>query len=206
MGNVIVLTVVDLDIEKHSQCEFDNLEIFDGFDLVENSTSAGKYCGTEMPDTFVSSYNHLRVKFNSDLSIHGRGFMANYTFSDVKCGGIVKDSNIVIKPPMDTDKDGFYAPSLLCRWLIVAPPGFAIQLDFNSFDLELDAECKYDFVQIFFNGTGKGEKIGPFCGVKAPALITTTDNIATIEFHSDATTSKDGFAISLTFIDGKKCK
>ena len=205
MGSVIELTILDLDIEVHGRCEFDNLEIFDGVEL-ENSTSVGKFCGTEMPATFVSSFNHLRVKFNSDLTVHGRGFKANYTFSDVQCGGIVKDSNIVIKSPMDTDEDGIYTANSLCRWLIVAPPGFVIQLNFMSFDLEFDSECKYDYVQIFFNGTGKGEKIGPYCGVNVPALITTIDNIATIEFHSDSSASKDGFAITLSFIDGKKCE
>ena len=205
LGSVIELTVLDLDIEGHSNCEFDNLEIFDGLEL-ENSTSVGKYCGTEMPDTFVSNFNHLRVKFNSDLSIHGRGFKANYTFSDVECGGIVRDSNIVIKPPMDTEGDGVYKSNSECKWLVVAPPGFIIQLNFLSFELEHDTECKYDYVRIFYNGTGKGEQVGPYCGVKVPAMITTTDNIATIEFKSDSSTAKDGFAISLSFIDGTKCK
>lgn len=205
LGNVIELTIVDLDIEAHSSCEFDNLEIFDGLEL-ENSTSVGVYCGTEIPNSFVSNFNHLRVKFTSDLSVHGRGFKANYTFSDVECGGIVKDSNIVIKPPMDSDGYSSYKSNSACKWLVVAPPGFVIQFNFLSFELEHDTECKYDYVKIFFNGTGKGEQVGPYCGVKVPAMITTTDNIATIEFQSDSSISKDGFAINLSFIDATKCK
>lgn len=205
LGSVIELTVVDLDIEGHSSCQFDNLEIFDGLEL-ENSTSVGVYCGTELPDVFVSNFNHIRVKFNSDMSIHGRGFKANYTFTDVECGGIVKDSNIVIKPPKESGDSSSYKSNAACKWLVVAPPGYVIQLNFLSFELELDTECQYDYVKIYFNGTGKGEKVGPYCGTKVPAMITSIDNIATIEFHTDSSTTKDGFAISLSFIDATKCK
>jgi cubilin len=134
-GKVIVLTVVDLDVEKHSVCEFDNLEIFDGADA-DNATSFGRFCGDVKPGIFTSTFNHLHVHFSSDASINGRGFKANYTFVDVECGGLIKDPNEIIKSPMETDGTGVYKSNAECRWLVFAPKGYVIQMNFINFELE----------------------------------------------------------------------
>lgn len=201
-GKVIVLAVLDLDIETHSVCEFDNLEVFDGFQA-DNATSLGRFCGDTKPGVFTSSFNHLHVHFSSDASINGRGFTANYSFVDVECGGIIKDQSELIKSPMDTDGNGVYKSNAVCRWLVFAPPGYVIQMNFINFELELDSACKYDFVTVFNNGSGNGDAVGPFCGSNAPKIITTTDNIATVLFQTDTSTAKDGFTISLSFIDSR---
>lgn len=188
----------------HSNCDFDNLEIFDGVSA-DNATSLGRFCGqTKPPSDFVSSFNHLRVHFTSDSSVNGRGFTANYSFVDVECGGIVKNASEIIKSPMDTDENGVYKPNLKCRWLVFAPIGHVIQMNFLNFELEKDSVCKYDFVKIFNNGTGKGEAMGPFCGVNAPKVVTTLDHIAMIQFQTDSSNAKEGFTISLAFIDANK--
>jgi cubilin len=59
-------------------------------------------------------------------------------------------------------------------------------------------------VKIFNNGSGKGEAVGPWCGTNAPKVITTIDNIATVLFRTDSATGKDGFTITLSFIDSNK--
>lgn len=134
-GNIIVFNVLDLDIETHSVCEFDNLQIFDGF-TPDNATSLGRFCGQTKPGTVTSSFNHLHIHFSSDASINGRGFQANYSFVDVSCGGIIKDAKDVIKSPMDTDANGQYRNNALCRWLVQAPVGYVINLNFIHFELE----------------------------------------------------------------------
>lgn len=198
-----MLNVLELDIEAHSACEFDNLEVFDGFQA-DNATSLGRFCGQTKPGVFTSTFNHLHIHFSSDASINGRGFAASYSFVDVECGGVVKDPNELIKSPMETDGNGVYKSNAECRWLVYAPTGYVIQMNFINFELELDSTCKYDFVKIFNNGSGLGDPIGPFCGTNAPKVITTTDNVATVYFRSDSSTAKDGFTISLAFIDGNK--
>lgn len=67
-----------------------------------------------------------------------------------------------------------------------------------------DSTCKYDFVTIYNNGSGNGEPMGPYCGTNAPKVLTTVDNMATVLFKTDASTAKEGFTISLAFIDGSK--
>jgi cubilin len=203
-GKVIALNVLDFDIEQHSTCEFDYLEIFDS-SAAENSTSLGRFCGSNKPDEKVSSFNHMHIEFASDTSVFGRGFQANYSFVDVKCGGLIKDAKELVKPPMDENENGVYEPNSLCKWLILAPKGFVIQMNVLDFELEHDSACKYDYLTIYNNGSGNGEQIGPYCGTNVPKVITTVDNIATIVFASDSSTSKDGFTISFNFIDGTKC-
>lgn len=202
-GKVIVLNVLDFDIEAHTLCEFDYLQIFDGYQA-DNATSLGRFCGQVKPGILTSSFNHLHVHFSTDASINGRGFSANYSFVDVDCGGIIKDSSELIKSPMDTDGNGYYKSNAICRWLVYAPKGHVIQINFISFELEHDTTCKYDSVTIYNNASGMGNRMGPFCGTNAPKVITTTDNIATIVFQTDSSTAKDGFTISLAFIDGTK--
>jgi cubilin len=201
----VLLDVVDFEIEQHSTCEFDYLEIFDGV-MSENATSLGRYCGDTKPGNFTSSFNHLHVKFASDLTVFGRGFLANYSFVDVQCGGIIKDSREIIKAPLDEDGNGVYKADSLCKWLIYAPVGHVIQINVLQFELESDTQCRYDFIKIFNNGSGNGDQIGPFCGSTIPKVITTNDNIATIVFQSDSSTGKDGFTIGFTFIEGSKCE
>jgi cubilin len=208
MGKVIVLDIIDLDIEQHSACEFDYLEIFSG-PYADNSTSLGKYCGDFKPGrftSFTSKHNVLLVHFTTDPSIFGRGFLANYTFVDVQCGGIISDERELIKPPMETDSSGFYQSNAKCQWLVFAPVGFVIQINVLNFELEQDNQCKYDFVKIFNNRSGGSEVIGPYCGTNIPKIITTTGNLATIQFQSDGSTAKDGFTLSFSFIEASKRK
>lgn len=138
-GKVIILSVLDLDVEKHSVCDFDNLEIFD-FPTADNSTSLGRFCGQVKPGTLTSSYNHLHIHFSADASINGRGFFANYSFVDVSCGGVISDASKVIRSPMSTDATGVYKSNSNCRWVVVAPRGFVIQMNFINFELE-SGEC-----------------------------------------------------------------
>lgn len=192
-----------MDIEYHADCTYDNLEIFDGAGGFK--TKLGTFCGQKKPpSTFVSSFNHLTVVFSSDQSTSGRGFQANYSFVDVSCGGMIFNASSIITAPSFTDKDGSYKPSPDCRWLVCAPLDHVIQMTFVNFDLDQSRDCKHDFVTIFNNDSSSGEALGPFCGRKAPKIITTTHNIATVLFHSDSTASNDAFSISLAFIDTRK--
>ncbi|CRL00998.1 CLUMA_CG014207, isoform A [Clunio marinus] len=202
-GKIILLNILDLDIEQHSVCEFDNLEIYDGF-KADNATSLGRFCGQIKPGSFTSTFNHMHIHFSSDSSINGRGFAAQYSFMDVECGGIIKNSSEIIKSPMDADDDGVYKSNADCRWLVHAPLGHVIQMNFLNFDLEQDSMCKYDFVTIYNNGSDRVDQMGPFCGSNVPKVITTTSNVATIYFHTDSSTAKDGFTISLSFIESNK--
>ena len=43
-----------------------------------DSPLLGSYCGTVLPDMFISTTNQLRVEFHSDWSATGQGFLFNW--------------------------------------------------------------------------------------------------------------------------------
>ena len=164
----------------------------------------GRYCGKELPETLVSTYNQLHLVFASDVSLHGKGFKGNYSFVDVECGGIIKSPDSIVKSPMDVDGTGVYKSNLFCQWVVIAPPEHIVQINFIAFEIEEDKECKYDYVQIFNNGSERAESLGRFCGSTIPAVLTSTDNVVTIVFKTDESTSRNGFSASFSFLEASK--
>lgn len=81
----------------------------------------------------------------------------------------------------------------MCAWIIQVQPGDKIVLSFESFALEDDAVCKYDYVQILDGLSSKSPLIGKFCGTSRPATITSTENYLWIGFRSDSSATEQGF-------------
>ena len=76
-GFHISLTFKDFVLESHSRCNYDSVELRNGF----NSTSPiiGKYCGSNIPPIAITSGRSLYVKFKTDGSGTRRGFKAIFT-------------------------------------------------------------------------------------------------------------------------------
>uniref|UniRef100_A0A8P0TC63 Scavenger receptor cysteine-rich domain-containing protein DMBT1 n=1 Tax=Canis lupus familiaris TaxID=9615 RepID=A0A8P0TC63_CANLF len=64
-----------LQLEMHSNCAFDYVEISDR--SLNNSNFLGKICN-DTRQTFTSSYNRMTVRFRSDASVQNIGFSAWY--------------------------------------------------------------------------------------------------------------------------------
>jgi hypothetical protein len=64
------------DLEAHTRCRFDYLELRDG----DNSESPliNRFCGREIPRPVVSTGNKVWVKFRADSTFTGQGFRAEY--------------------------------------------------------------------------------------------------------------------------------
>ncbi|XP_071569184.1 cubilin isoform X2 [Temnothorax nylanderi] len=203
-GKGIILTMEDMDIEGRDQnCYYDYVEIFDGDN--ENATNLAKLCGDEenMPDTpYYSTHNFMYIKFTTDNSIDGRGFKANYTTIDRRCGGLLKQPTGVIQPPLE---NGFYVDNEECIWTIQAPPGYVIQLTWMSFNLEYHVHCVHDYVNIYENYTLSDKNIiATYCGTNKPPDLTTQDSTLTILFHTDSSVTSDGFVATYIFMDMSK--
>merc|ERR1712227_846269 len=72
-GSMIKLTFVDFNIEAHSSCRYDYVQVLDtsGAQLI-------KKCGSTVPSVIMSSGNRLTVKFHSDSSVTLKGFRATW--------------------------------------------------------------------------------------------------------------------------------
>lgn len=107
IGKAITLDFTDMDMEDNSYpfCNFDYLSVQFPFVLAlltlcwlmqyiyqpiqihsginGNGTVLGRFCGETVPPRVVSSHNYMYMQFQSDSSISGRGFKANYSFTDI---------------------------------------------------------------------------------------------------------------------------
>lgn len=95
-----------------------------------------------------------------------------------------------------------------CVWEIVAPPQSKIILNFTHFHLEGSNECGYDSLAVYSKISGENlNRHGLFCGPKQPNMITSESNVLRIEFKSDSTVQKSGFAATfLTVFDLDECR
>ena len=51
-----------------------------------------------------------------------------------------------------------------CQWTILAPEGYTIRLMFNTFDIEHETECDYDYLEILDGNEYSSPVIGRYCG------------------------------------------
>ncbi|XP_029722333.2 cubilin homolog isoform X1 [Aedes albopictus] len=204
LGKAVLLDFQDFDVEGNSypNCDLDFVEIYDGLEA-SNSSFIGRYCSSKIPPRAISSLNVMLMRFVSDASIGGKGFKANFTFVNVTCGGVITSEDFTIRPPSMTDQES-YMPDSDCRWVIVAPKTHAIQLTWNSFELEKSSNCVYDFVEIYDNSSVSNPLVGRYCGTTKPPALTSSGNVVTIRFKSDSSSSKDGFSLSFLFRDVSK--
>ena len=71
---LIYFTIFDL--EDSSQCQFDSVSIFNGLHIYAPLLS--KTCGSSLPLPVYSSGRYLYMRFKSDGSFSGKGFVAHY--------------------------------------------------------------------------------------------------------------------------------
>ncbi|XP_055621202.1 tolloid-like protein 1 [Toxorhynchites rutilus septentrionalis] len=113
------------------------------------------------------------------------------------CGGSLSQPNGTILSPSFPNE---YPIMKKCQWEITAPAQHKITLNFTHFELEGNtfyqaSECEYDSVTIYSKLSEDNlKRHGVFCGTKIPPSITSESNILLVEFKSDKTIQKSGFA------------
>ncbi|XP_054716859.1 tolloid-like protein 1 [Uloborus diversus] len=120
------------------------------------------------------------------------------------CGGVLRAERGSITSPSFPD---LYPSNKQCIWEIMAPPHFRITLNFTHFDLEgTNQECEYDSVDVRSRSSADSEwkKQGTFCGSRLPPILTSDGNALRIEFISDNSVQKSGFAARF-FTDQDEC-
>jgi len=133
----------------------------------------------------TKDYHHTEwCSTKTDASnIHIEGEWGNCASASGVSGGSIKSPDFPNNYPNNEDQEwDLSAP-------VCAPDGSKIQLTFNSFDLEDDASCSYDYVQISYGTFSK-----KYCGASKPDPVTSTGNTMKVKFHSDNSVVKKGFS------------
>ncbi|XP_021025680.1 tolloid-like protein 1 [Mus caroli] len=190
-GHRITLAFNEFEVEQHQECAYDHLEIFDG--ETEKSPILGRLCGSKIPDPLMATGNEMFIRFISDASVQRKGFQATHS---TECGGRLKAES----KPRDLYShaqfgDNNYPGQLDCEWLLVSERGSRLELSFQTFEVEEEADCGYDYVEVFDGLSSKAVGLGRFCGSGPPEEIYSIGDVALIHFHTDDTINKKGFYI-----------
>ncbi|GAB1598696.1 tolloid-like protein 2 [Argonauta hians] len=191
-GHRVKLQFEEFELEPHQECTYDHIEIFDGDS--HDSQTLGRFCGNKIPHSIYSSGNKMHMIFYSDASVQRKGFSAVHS---TVCGGhlLAKSDPMPIYSHAKYG-DQNYDNTADCEWVIEAETDQKIYVEFQSFEIENETECLYDYVTIFDGKPDKDNLIGRYCGSDKPPPITSSDHILTVRFFSDDTVNWKGFFLT----------
>ncbi|XP_046547811.1 cubilin-like isoform X3 [Haliotis rubra] len=169
-----------LDTESSSNCRYDYVQV-----------GEDKYCGSDLPNaTRVSVQGGSAIiRFRSDSSVTGRGFVALFSIEE-HCNFDSDDLEGTYTLP--TDSDGQYENNQHCNITIRSPSTPHITtVNFTRFDIEDDAGCDYDKLNITSNEGSEN-----LCGAKEPFTRQYTDPTINMTFTSDGSVVRSGFSFN----------
>ncbi|CAM9531973.1 unnamed protein product [Lampetra fluviatilis] len=184
VGETVALTFTDMQLEGHSSCAFDFVEVRDGSS--ESAPLIGKYCSSDIPAPITSSSYSLWLRFKSDHSVSRAGFRALY---QVACGGQFSGMG-EIRTPYHPNA---YPHGRTCEYVISQPQGKSVTLNFLTFDIENASDCRYDYVEIRDGGSEDANLIGRYCGTGLPPPAQSTQSLLYVKFVTDALVANNGF-------------
>jgi hypothetical protein len=98
----------------------------------------------------------------------------------------------------DGSENDNYANNCACKWLISAPPGKRIKIEFTEFD----TQAKTDFVWLFDGDATIPENIiAKFSGPNIPPTVTSTTNTVLVWFVSDWIITNKGWRLKYEVVD-----
>nr|KAF6456922.1 hypothetical protein HJG63_011554 [Rousettus aegyptiacus] len=198
MSARIVFSHIQLD--PNGTCERENIKVFDG-----NSTAGsllGRVCSTsDYVPVFESASKTLTFQVVTDSArIQRTVFIFYYLFSPrtsiPNCGGY-----------LDTPEGSFTSPNYpkphpemaYCVWHIQVEKGYKIELSFKEIFLEVDEQCRFDFVAVYDGSSTTSGLIGQVCGRVRPTFESSSDSL-TVVLSTDYANSYRGFSASYTSI------
>ncbi|CAH2083519.1 unnamed protein product [Euphydryas editha] len=197
---VINVTFTKFNLEYHSDCRYDFVQIHDGRSSA--SQLIGRFCGNTFPKggNIISSHNNLYFWFRSDQTVAKEGFALHWTSIPPICGGEINASTHGnIRSP---GSPGSYPPHRDCYWHLSTTLGKRIQLHFFELDIEEHANCSFDFLAIYDGSRIEDPLIGQYCNSTQPAPVQSAGSDMLIHFHSDEYGDGKGFQITYAPIEG----
>ena len=90
---------------------------------------------------------------------------------------------------------GCYADNLMCTWLIEAPFGYHVYVNFYHFSLEYGgSNCPYDFLEIRDGNTLSSPLITKACGSLGYFYMYSSGRFLLLRFRTDGSVQASGFA------------
>lgn len=118
---------------------------------------------------YPKTFNRKEIQY---LALFYRKLSFFHLLCPAECGGALKAD----VEPGDLYShaqfgDNNYSAAEECEWVISAEKGFGVKLVFNIFDLEDEAECTYDYLELFDGTDTKAPRLGRYCGSGVRILL-----------------------------------
>ncbi|OWK03088.1 CUBN [Cervus elaphus hippelaphus] len=155
----------------------------------------GRFCGSHPSSTLFTSDNQMFVQFISDNSNEGQGFKITYEAKSLACGGNIyihnADSTGYVTSPNHPDH---YPQHADCIWLIAAPPGKLIRLQFEGqFSIEVTPNCTSSYLELRDGADSNAPILSKFCGTSLPISQLSSGEVMYLRFRSDNSPTHVGF-------------
>ncbi|CAK8682879.1 unnamed protein product [Clavelina lepadiformis] len=196
-GTSVQLTVTVFDVEHHSQCDYDVLEVYNGL-AVDSSYMLAQLCNTQssppsLPMVVSSTSTFMTVRFLTDEFVNGNGFSATYQERPGTCGGKLTVASGSITSPNYPNN---YASMQDCEWYIDVSEGNTVIFTFETFDIEPEPACGFDFVAIYDGNSTSDTLLLKACGSTIPGPVQTSGHRVLFQFHSDPYSTHTGFKVN----------
>ncbi|XP_045482434.1 cubilin [Harmonia axyridis] len=198
-GSIVQIIFTDIDLEIHSFCLLDYVEVFDGSSAA--SKSLGRFCSLIHPTFIRTTQNNAYIRFKSDVSYQGRGFQLQYSTVCQKnitgFYGFIESPNFPNRYQLPED----------CIWNIHVEPKNKINITFTSFDVRSwndhsNKTCASNGLEIKYttsdyeSETPLYETYGKYCGhLDTPKLLTIEHD--RIQLHYKTATLMRGIGFRL---------
>ncbi|KAK6494151.1 ovochymase-2 isoform X1 [Huso huso] len=193
-GKVVHLHFQSFSLEDSLNCVNDQVTLSDEI------SNIGIHCSNTTPSGLVSIGNTMTVQFTSNSKTVDIGFLATWKAIDPSvvpsiagCGGhFTSEQGEFLSPGWP---NGTYPPQKLCTWHFTVGPSKTIHIKFTHFELHgvnLFGNC-VDYVDVYDGDHANATKLGRFCGLLAPPVLTTTGNKVVIRFYSGSEFVEKGF-------------
>ncbi len=145
-------------------------------------------------------------------------FLSSSVLSSFLCGWSKSDQQDIVIPVPSWDPLVHHVGQTEGSWVpfsesgVVSSSGFfqliQLNLEQDTFEIEFQATCQYDFLEFFDGPTLQSDSLGRFCGSGRqtahwsrfpggfPASKTSTSNRVYVRFHTDGSMQKKGFKLS----------
>lgn len=200
VGKKIIVKFIILDMEYHSECVFDNVQLFNGkYPALEERIV--NLCGnitSKVPVISIPNRYGL-IKSTTDDSSNSKGFTAEIYFRencdrDILLGLLNLTTHLSI---------GSFKNLMDCNLKIRGPVGYKLKITFDSFHVQSCERCECDFLEIYDAAGPFGDLIGKFCGDTIPEPIVTSKYSTYLRFVSDQQVASAGINLTITAVVGE---
>jgi len=198
-GQVVVLNFTRF----ATQLNVDLVQVYDG--ITNSYPLMLAASGTDLPPIQTSTQQNMFVRFTTDGQNNYAGYSADYHFGNVpnRVTYLCQNSVTITFPAVATTgtlktnpDSALYINNAICTWIISAPTGHKVVLNFTRFQTEPSA----DYVGVYDGTYLSSPLLIQASGSSTPPLVTTTQQNMYVRFTSNSQNDYAGFSADYYFV------